>query len=58
VRVLPRFEKTGKTKPLAVGTRRAAAYRNTAAHGVYVYVELRPVTRTVGYTLRLTAARR
>jgi hypothetical protein len=58
VRVLPRFEKTGKTKPLAVGTRRAAAYRNTAAHGVYVYVELRPVTRTVEYTLRLTAARR
>jgi subtilisin family serine protease len=58
VRLLPRFEKTRKPKPLAVGTHGVATYRNTAAHGAYVYVELRPVTRAVEYTLRLTAAPR
>jgi Subtilase family len=58
LRVLPRAPRTAKTKPLAVGRRGAAAYRNTATRGTYVYVELKPATRAVDYTLRLTVAQR
>ena len=57
IRVLPRSGRRNPT-PLAVGKAGAVAYRNATAHGVYVYLELRPVSRTVEYTLRLTAARR
>jgi Subtilase family len=57
VRLLPRFQRTVKVRPLAVGRRGSIAYRNPAAHGVYVYVEVRPAARSVDYTLRLTAAR-
>ncbi|MFL5952246.1 MAG: S8 family peptidase [Gaiellaceae bacterium] len=55
VRVLPRTKKPGR--PLAVGRRGSAAYRNASPNGSYVYVELRPIDRTVEYTLRITAAR-
>jgi hypothetical protein len=58
VRVLPRVPRTAKKAPLAVGRRGSAAYRNSTARGAYVYVELRPATRSLDYTLRLTAARR
>ncbi len=58
VRLLPRSVLTSKTRPLAVGKRGVAAYRNGSAHGLYVYVELRPAIRFAEYTLRLTAARR
>jgi hypothetical protein len=57
-RMLPRFQKTRKTRPLAVGKHGVVAYRNTAARGAYVYVELRPVNRSVEYTLHIRAARR
>jgi len=57
-RILPRFQKTRAPQPLAVAKHGVVAYRNTAAHGTYVYIELRPVNRTVEYTLRITAARR
>ena len=53
-----RFQRTRAPKPLAVGKRGAVAYRNAASHGAFVYIELRPATRTVEYTLRITAARR
>jgi Subtilase family len=55
VRVLQRLQ---KVRPLAVGNRATVAYRNAAAHGKYVYVEVRPAARSVDYTLRITAARR
>ena len=58
VRLLPRFQRTVKIRPLAAGRHGTIAYRNPAPQGVYVYVELRPKARTVDYTLRLTAARR
>jgi hypothetical protein len=58
VRLLGRALRKGKTPPLAVGKGGIAAYRNATSRGTYVYVELRPVARTVEYTLRLTAARR
>jgi hypothetical protein len=57
-RVLPRAPRTSKTRPLAVGKRRAVAYRNQHMSGTYVYVEIRPVTRAVEYRLHITAARR
>jgi hypothetical protein len=57
-RVLPRAPRTSKTRPLAVGKRRAVAYRNQHTSGTYVYVEIRPVTRAVEYRLHITAARR
>ena len=45
--------------PLAVGTHGTADYRNTASHGGYVYVEIRPARlRAALYTLHLTAVRR
>ena len=57
VRLLPRVRSlTARTRPLAVGRGGVATYR--AARGAYVYVEVRPLARTVEYTLRLTAARR
>jgi subtilisin family serine protease len=58
VRLLPRFQRSVKTRPLAVGKDGAVAYRNGSSHGVFLYVELRPAARSVAYTLRLTAARR
>ncbi len=59
VRLLPRAPETTKTRPLAIGKRGVAAYRNPARRGAYVYVEIRPaVARAVEYTLRLTVARR
>ena len=57
-RILPRFQRTRKPKPLAVARHGVVVYRNTAAHGAYVYLELRPANRTVEYTLRITATRR
>jgi len=53
-RILSRAE---KPKQLAAGAHGAAAYRNKTAHGAFVYVELRPLSRTVEYTLRITAGR-
>jgi hypothetical protein len=58
LRVLPRAPRTAKTKPLAVGRRGSAVYRNRAARGTFVYLEVRPTARSVDYTLRLTVARR
>jgi hypothetical protein len=58
VRMLPRAPRNAKTRPLAVGQGGTAAFRNSTARGVYVYVEVRPAARTVAYTLRLTASRR
>jgi hypothetical protein len=58
LRLLPRLSKTPKVRPLAVGKHGLATFRNAASHGLYLYVELKPITRTVEYTLRLTAARR
>lgn len=57
IRVLPRSPRKN-AKPLAVGKRGAAVYRNTTARGTYVYLELTPATRAVDYTLRVTVARR
>ena len=58
LRLLPRFSKTLKTKALVAAKHGLATYRNSATHGVYVYVELQPLTRSVEYRLHLTAARR
>ena len=59
VRVLPRSRTAEKVRPLAVGKRGVAAYRNRGKNGVYVYVEVRPsAVRVAEYTLRITAARR
>ena len=57
LRLVRRFSKTLKT-PLAVAKGGLATFRNTAAHGVYLYVELQPIARSVEYRLRVTAARR
>jgi subtilisin family serine protease len=53
-RVLARSK---KTKQLAAGKNGFVAYRNATAHAVFVYVELRPLSRRVEYTLRLTVSR-
>lgn len=58
VRILARASRRTNGKPLAVGTRGAAAYRNTTARGAYVYLELTPTARVVEYTVRFTVARR
>ncbi len=59
ISVLPRAPRTKNTRPLAVGKRGAAAYRNNTRRGGYVYVEIRPAgVRAAEYTLRLTVARR
>jgi hypothetical protein len=58
MRLLPRFARTRKTVALAVAKHGALSYRNPARHGDFFYLELRPVTRTAEYTLRLTVARR
>jgi subtilisin family serine protease len=58
IRLLQRASQKPKTVPLAVAKHGTAAYRNAAKHGVYIYVELRPISRTVEYTLRVTVARR
>jgi Subtilase family len=59
VRLLPRAPRTKNAAPLAVGKHGTAAYRNAAAHGSYVYVEIRPAgARSATYTLHVTAARR
>ena len=59
VRLLPRAPRVKKMVPLAVGTHGTADYRNTASHGGYVYVEIRPARlRAALYTLHLTAVRR
>jgi hypothetical protein len=58
LRVLPRAPRKAKTKPLAVGARGDAAYRNMTARGAYVYIEVTPATRVAQYTLRLTVSRR
>jgi Subtilase family len=59
LRLLPRRPVTAKTRPLAVGRRGSAAYRNRTSRGAYVYVEIRPAgARVADYTLRVTAARR
>ena len=57
-RLLPRAPRKAKMLPLAIGRNGAVAYRNTSAHGSFVYVEIRPASRAVDYTLRITAARR
>jgi hypothetical protein len=58
LRLLPRFSTTPKTRPLVVAKHGLATYRNTASHGVYLYVELQPSARSVEYRLRVTATRR
>jgi len=58
LRLLPRSSKTLKTQPLVVGKHGLATFRNTATHGLYLYVELQPSARSVEYRLRLTTARR
>jgi hypothetical protein len=57
IRLLPRVQRAN-SRPLAVGKHGAVAYRNSGKRGAFVYVEVRPVTRTVEYTLRITVARR
>jgi hypothetical protein len=56
LRLLRRFSRTLKT-PLAVARSGLATFRNTTGHGTYLYVELQPITRSVEYKLRVTAAR-
>jgi hypothetical protein len=58
VRLLPRFPRKPKTVALAVAKNGVVAYRNAARGGAFLYVELRPISRTVEYTLRITVARR
>jgi hypothetical protein len=58
LRLLPRSSKELKARPLVVAKHGLATFRNSAGHGVYVYVELKPSTRSVEYRLRLTTARR
>ena len=58
IRLLRRASQEAKRVPLAVAKHGTATYRNGAKHGIYLYVELRPISRTVEYTLRVTAARR
>jgi subtilisin family serine protease len=56
LRLLRRFSKTLKT-PLAVAKDGLATFRNRAGHGIYLYVELQPISHSVEYQLRITAAR-
>ena len=58
MRLLPRVTRKSKVAPLAVAKRGAAVYSNAAKHGAFLYVELRPASRSVEYTLRITVARR
>jgi Subtilase family len=58
VRLLPRFPRKPKTVPLAVAKRGVVSYHNASRRGAFLYVELRPSSRTVEYTLRITVARR
>jgi hypothetical protein len=58
LRLLPRVPRTPKTVPLAVAKHGSLAYRNAKKRGAFLYVELRPASRTVEYTLRITVARR
>jgi hypothetical protein len=58
LRLLARLTKTLKARPLVVAKHGLAAFRNTASHGMYLYVELQPTARSVEYRLRLTAAGR
>ena len=58
LRILPRSARGNKARPLAIGKRGVAAYSNNGAHGIYVYVEVRPTARSAEYKLRLSAARR
>jgi subtilisin family serine protease len=56
--ILSRVQKARKPKALAADSHGTVAYRNGAAHGTFVYLELKPASRTVEYTLRITVARR
>ena len=58
MRLLRRAPRKTKAAALAVAKHGTDAYRNAAPHGAFVYVELRPVSRAVEYTLRITVARR
>jgi hypothetical protein len=58
LRLLPRVPRTTKTRPLAVAKHGTATYRNATRHGAFLYVELRPISRTVEYNLHVTVARR
>jgi hypothetical protein len=58
MRLLPRAPRTPKAVPVAVGKLGTVAYRNATQRGAFLYLELRPVSRTVEYTLRITVARR
>jgi subtilisin family serine protease len=58
MRLLPRAPRKRKTAPLAVAQHGAVVYRNAGSRGAFVYVELRPASRAVEYTLRITVARR
>ncbi len=51
------LERSTQVRPLALGKRGVATYRNHGK-GVYVYVEIRPAVRLAEYRLRLTAARK
>src|SRR3989449_7034751 len=50
------LERTTRERPLAVGKRGVATYRNKGK-GVYVYAEVRPAVRLAEYKLRVTVAR-
>lgn len=54
LRLLRRFS---PRTPLAVAKGGLATFSNPAARGIYLYVELKPVARSVEYRLRITAAR-
>jgi subtilisin family serine protease len=58
LRLLPRAPRKPKTVPLAVAKHGTVSYRNTSRRGAFLYVELRPVSRTVEYNLHVTVARR
>jgi Subtilase family len=58
LRLLRRAPRKTKTAALAVAKHGTVSYRNTARRGAFVYVELRPMSRTVEYTLRIKVARR
>jgi subtilisin family serine protease len=55
--VIRLLERTTHERPLAVGKRGVATYRNKGK-GLYVYAEVRPAVRFAEYKLLLTAARR
>lgn len=58
MQLLRRAARKTKAAPLAVAKHGGLAYQNAGRRGAFVYVELRPISRTVEYTLRITAARR